>query len=134
MVWDPFQKKHIEQVEMVQRSAARFVKSNYQRTEGTVTSLLEELGWQSLEKRRKNDRLTMMHKIVNQEVGIPGDRYLTPVTRLTRKTNSKSFIHHSPRLESHKHSFFVRTIPEWNSLPEKTIQATSTDNFKELLQ
>jgi hypothetical protein len=42
-VWDPHLQKHIQQIEMVQRRAARFIKSNYTRDPGTVTTLLEQL-------------------------------------------------------------------------------------------
>ena len=119
MVWDPHQKNHKKQVERIQRSAARFVKSNCERTKGTVTTLLNDLKWQSLEERRKAARLTMMYKIVNEEIDIPSDRYLTPVTRLSRHNNSKSFIPHQTRLQSHRHSFFPRTIPEWNAFDLK---------------
>ena len=76
VVWDPYQKNDKKRVERIQRSAARFVKSNYKRTKGTVTSLLSEIGWQSLEDRRRVARLTIMYKIVN-EVDIPSDCYLT---------------------------------------------------------
>ena len=41
-------KKHILQMEMVQRRAARFIKSNYSRDPGTVTTLLEQLELQPL--------------------------------------------------------------------------------------
>jgi hypothetical protein len=41
--WDPHLQKHIQQIEMVQRRAARFIKSNYSRDPGTVTTLLEQL-------------------------------------------------------------------------------------------
>ena len=133
-VWDPYQKNDKKRVERIQRSAARFVKSNYQRTKGTVTSLLNDLGWQSLEDRRRAARLTIMYKIVNDDVDIPRDRYLTPVTRLSRHSNSQSFIQYHTRLQSHKYSFFPRTITEWNSLPETTVKATSTQAFKSQLQ
>ena len=134
VVWDTHQKNHKKQVKRIQRSAARFVKSNYEHTKGTVTTLLNDLKWQPLEERRKAARLTMMYKIVNEEIDIPSDRYLTPVTRLSRHNNSKSFIPHQTRLQSHRHSFFPRTIPEWNALPETIIQAPSIQVFKTALQ
>ena len=59
------------------------------------------------------------------EIDIPSDRHLTPVTRPSRHNNSNSFIPHQTRLQSHRHSFFPRTIPEWNALPETIIQALS---------
>ena len=46
----------------------------------------------------------MMYKIINNEIGIPGDRHLTPVTRHSSHNNSKSFIPHQTRPQSHKHS------------------------------
>ena len=53
LVWDPHTQKNIQSIEKVQRRAARFVKKSNQRTPGTVTSLLEELKWPSLEQIRK---------------------------------------------------------------------------------
>ena len=41
-VWDPHQKYNHDKLEMVQRRAARFVKSKYKRTE-SVTDMLNEL-------------------------------------------------------------------------------------------
>ena len=55
---DPYTQKKIQSVDKVQRRAARFVKKCNQHTPGTVTSLLEELNWPSLEQRRKQTRLT----------------------------------------------------------------------------
>ena len=59
-VWDPYHKKQIYNVEMVQRRAARFVTSNYQR-EASVTDMLQKLKWPTLEVRRLQCRLVMMY-------------------------------------------------------------------------
>ena len=45
VAWDPHQKGHKKDLEKVQRGAARFVKSNYIRTKGTVTGLLDRRSW-----------------------------------------------------------------------------------------
>ncbi len=50
--WDPHTKKNIKKIEAVQRNAARFILSNYERTPGTVTGLLKELNMVSLEQRK----------------------------------------------------------------------------------
>ena len=50
--WDPYMAKDIQQLERVQRHAARFVKTDYRRTT-SVTGLLNELGWLPLFERRK---------------------------------------------------------------------------------
>ena len=52
-VWDPHTQKHISDIEGVQRRAARFVKNCHKREPATVTQLLEDLNWCSLEHRRK---------------------------------------------------------------------------------
>ena len=53
-VWDPYRKQHINSIEMVQRRAARFATSTYSRKPGTVTNILNTLGWPSLSVKAKN--------------------------------------------------------------------------------
>ena len=53
-----------DKLEMVQRRAARFVKSKYKRTE-SVTAMSNELGSHSLSKRREDARLILFYKIIN---------------------------------------------------------------------
>ena len=62
-VWDPHQKFNQVKLEMVQRRAARFVKSRYKRTD-RVTAMLDELGWPILSKRRKDVRLILFYKTI----------------------------------------------------------------------
>ena len=61
-IWDPHLKKDVAQLEKIQRRAARFVKNDY-KWESSVTTMLEQLKWQSLEQRRTDSRLTLMFKI-----------------------------------------------------------------------
>ena len=46
-VWDPFQNKNILAIEMIQRRAARWVKSDYNWT-SSVTAMLHDLQWSML--------------------------------------------------------------------------------------
>ena len=62
-VWDPHQKFNQVKLEMVQRRAARFVKSRYKRTD-IVTAMLDELGLPILSKRRKDARLILFSKLL----------------------------------------------------------------------
>ena len=75
-VWDPHLQKHIYQIEMVKRRAARFIKHEYSRDPGIVTSILQELELQALQERRKTSRLLVFHKIIHQMVAIPLPPYL----------------------------------------------------------
>ena len=69
-VWDPFTAIAIKQIDMNQRRAARWVVRDYSLT-SSVTSIIEDLGWRSLEQRRSYARLSLMFKIVHHLVAIP---------------------------------------------------------------
>ena len=130
-VWNPHTQKNIQSIEIVQRRAARFVKKCTQRTPGTVTSLLEELKWPSLEQRRKQTRLTNLYKIVNagtRAVEIPN--YFRQKERQTRNYHPLKFINAACRTNIYKYSFFPRSVKEWNELPETIIEAADTEAFK----
>ena len=63
-VWDPFQTNHIHRLEAVQRKAARFV-TGQDKWQTSVTALLNDLHWRSLQERRLVARLTMLYKTVH---------------------------------------------------------------------
>ena len=69
-VWDPHLQHEIQQIEAIQRKAARFVKADYSRY-SSVSQMMAELGWKPLHTRRREQRLTMMFKIINNLVAIP---------------------------------------------------------------
>ena len=46
-----------EELESVQKRAARFVTGNYSYETGSTTGILAQLKWESLKKRRKDNRL-----------------------------------------------------------------------------
>ena len=55
-VWDPHGIVIQEELEKVQNRAAKFVTGNYNFETGSMTSILEQLGWESLHKRRKGSK------------------------------------------------------------------------------
>ncbi len=69
----------------------------------SVTKMMSELKWESLEDRRKKARLTMMYKISNNLIGINREDHLkpTPISR-TRKSNRNNFQPIHARLNSYK--------------------------------
>ena len=91
-----------------------------------------QLQWDSMQLRRKASRLTMMHKIVNDQVAIPASKFLQPAQRPTRLQNTtKAFlIDRTPKRTAFNQSFFPRTIAEWNYIPEHIINTASSDTFK----
>ena len=78
VVWLPYTKTNIHQLEMIQSKAARFVLNNYSRY-SSITEMLNELEWKSLEKRRNETILFMFHKIINQYVDVCYD-HIGPCT------------------------------------------------------
>ena len=61
-VWDPYGIVVQEKLEKVQIYAVRFVTSNYNFETGSMTSILNQLGWESLHKRRKGSKLILLYK------------------------------------------------------------------------
>ncbi|XP_072016347.1 uncharacterized protein [Amphiura filiformis] len=131
-IWDPHYQKHISTLEAVQRNAARFVKRNYQRT-ASVTQMLQELKWPSLQDRRTISRLTMLHKINSGDspLTVPGKFQPVNTDRpVTRSHRPDQFINYPARTELYKNSFYPRTIRQWNLLPASVItQSTSAKSF-----
>ena len=56
-VWDPHCNGLNDELENVRKRAARFVTRNYSYETGSMTCILEELKWETLQKRRKDNRL-----------------------------------------------------------------------------
>ena len=66
-VWDPHEIVNIQALEKVQRRAARWVLSEYGR-HSSVTSMLAQLGWPTLQHSRFRSRIIFFHKIINGTV------------------------------------------------------------------
>ena len=60
-VLDPHLDKLQEEMEKVQNRAARFVTRNYVYETGSMTGILGQLKWESLKKRRKDNRLILLY-------------------------------------------------------------------------
>ena len=133
VVWSPHQQKLKNKLEKVQCSAARFVANRpYRRRDpDSVTEILNELGWRTLEDRRSRARLTSMYKMTNNLVAIPETYHPAPkTTARTRRTNHHQFSQYQANILAYQHSFIPGTIPKWNLLPEAVAGAPSLDQFK----
>ena len=131
--WDPHLQKDVDKLEMVQRRSARFVKNNYRREEGTVTSILEDLKWKSLQHRREQFRLLLMHKMVYNLIGISIPHYVSKPKEGTRGYHELHFRQLHTNTNMYKYSFLPRTICKWNLLPVSTIECVTIDAFKQKL-
>ena len=77
-VWAPHTAQNCNKLQQVQRRAARFACCKYERT-ASVTSMMNDLKWESLETRRNSQRLTMFYRMQHNIVSITPVDYLVPV-------------------------------------------------------
>lgn len=128
-IWSPHTAQAKHKIEMVQRRAARYTTNRYRNT-SSVTDILEDLSWDTLESRRTKIQLTMLYKIINNLVDIPAEDYLTFNSSRTRSAHSKKLRHYPSTCDTFKFSFFPRTIPLWNLLPATVAETPDLVSFK----
>ena len=126
-VWDPHTKRNSAKIETVERNAARFVMNNYSR-ESSVTTMLEELKWESLDHRRGSNKVSMMYRINNHLIDIADDQLISLNT--PARGHNKRFIIPKTRTTLLTGAFFPETIRLWNCLPQNVVNSPSLDVFK----
>lgn len=141
-IWDPYLQSDIDQIEKVQRNAARFISGDYKsRDRGCVSQMLKDLELPLLQERRKQLRLTFMCKVVEGLMpAIPSSAYFEPVPNKSRiratrfsdfestnivtsheLNNNKCFSTKRGNTNIYRNSFFVRTVHDWNQLDNSTV-------------
>jgi len=129
-VWAPHEAKHIQQLEMVQRRAARWTLNRHHNT-SSVDRMLADLSWRSLAQRRTDSRLLMMFKITHSLVQVPQAQYLQPPPHTAvRRNHSLTYSQIPARTNYLKYSFFPATVMVWNKLPNHLVNAPNINSFK----
>ena len=129
------QKLQINQVEKVQRTAARLTCRRW-RNASRVSEMLDELEWPSLEACRDRSSLLLFHKIHSGAVSIEKDKYLTPAHSLksTRSSHSAQYCRYQTYSDALKNSFFPpQTIPQWNRFSPSVVNSQTAEEFRALL-
>ena len=129
--WDPYTKTNSAKVEAVQRRVARFCFNDYRQT-SSVSSMMQDLGWEQLQTRRQQNKTVMMYRIVNNLVEIPISQYLTP-TGVSTRGHQRRFFPYYCAVTAYKGSFFPSAIRLLNALPASTVSAQSIYDFKVLI-
>ena len=96
----------------------------------SVTAMLQDLEWPTLEERRW---ATMLFKILHHLVSIPADQYLKAITDHTRRHQQRLQQYHFYHVNVFMHSFFPSTISIWNNLLDDAVNATTINEFKSKL-
>ena len=102
-VWYPHYEGLIDDLENVQKRAARFVTRNY------MTDILKKIKWESLQKRRNDNRIILLYKDLKGRAKIPTDD-LIPKNRRCRNQHSLAFQIHSASTNAYLHSFSSRLL------------------------
>ena len=128
-VWSPYTKENINKIEKVQRRAARWVSNDYS-SYSSVTDMLSNLGWRSLENRRTDTRLAMFYKIVYGLVAIPLPSYFEHPEVYTRHMHSLSYRQIHTSVCYYKYSLFPISFVLWNKLLADLVLVHDLDSFK----
>ena len=151
IVWDPYIKKDIQCLERIQKRAARFIASDYKsHSEGFMTRTLQDIGLPPLHERRLYNRISFFYKIANGLVpAIQQENHLEPSENKRRikptkytgyesknpivnrsRNNSKCFKNIDSKCSQYKHSFFPRTVVDWNILDNDIVNELNHESFK----
>ena len=129
-VWDPTGEgnQHLRnEIEMVQRQAARFVYSDWRHT-SSPSVMIKSLKWQSLEERRYNSRLVLMHKYLYNTVDINEN------LGVRARSENINFVPINARIQCYTNSFVPTTIRDWNALPRNIRNVPDLEHFKRKLE
>ena len=127
-VWSPHTQAHIDQLEAVQRRAARWVKSDFGRT-SSVTGMFQSLSWRRLDLRCIDSRLSFLYKVTNELVAVPIEGHLTSLSKQSRHSHSLSYRLITATTDYYKYSFFPRSVFHWNRLPPDISQLSTPELF-----
>ena len=129
-VSNPYTITLVQQLEAVQRAAARFAYRDYRRTTSPST-LISQLGWDTLHTRRLLAQCTMLHKIQHHMVAIHLPNFVTPASYIARRDHPSKLAVPVPSVDAFKYSFYPRTVWVWNRLPASSVSTPSTLVFRE---
>ena len=121
-VWSPFTQTYINKIEMVQRRAVRWVNSN---TYASVSSMLDSLGWRSLEDRRADARPILFYKIVYNLVAVPLPQYINHPVRMTRHMHPLQLQPVTTNIRSFRWPLF-----SWFDFPHHIPVLSDLDSFR----
>ena len=135
IIWDNCTQQEKTELDKIQNEAARIATGATKLV--SIEALYKEIGWETLEQRRNNHKLTLFYKMMNSFT----PSYLTslvpqPVSNLSRYNlrNSTDLQSINARTKQYYHSFLPSAVRAWNNLPVETKQSASLQCFKNYLK
>ena len=115
--------------DMVKRRAARYVKNKYH-NRSSVTDMPADLQWKPLQERRKEVRLIMLYKVINNKIALDNSQLIPLNSSSTRNTHDLAYNIPYCRTQYRQQSFFPSTIKDWNSLHPDAMSAGTVESFR----
>jgi hypothetical protein len=94
--------------------------------------MMESLKWTPLAERRREQRLILLFKIVNDLVANPTDD-ITFNNRPGRNSNNRQIKVLSTNTDLYKNSYSPKTIKDWNNLSDSAVHCKTVTAFKTAL-
>ena len=133
-VWDPHHQLHIENLEKIQKAAARYVTGNYVMESGNSAANLKTLGWDTLEERRLQTKLSIFQKGRLGDIDIPTDHLILKTRQTRRGGDGPLYQREFSAIDGHIYSFYPSTARLWNNLPLDFRSCNKSDSFANKLK
>ena len=127
--WNPHTENDIKSLEAIQRQAVRFICREYGRYT-SITPLLNQLNLDLLATRRLMTQCAMFFKIHHNKINLQFPSCVRPLPTTGKSSHQLRYDPIQAVRDTYKYSFFVRTIPVWNRLPQEAVEATSIAVFQ----
>ncbi len=128
-VWNPHTRGNIDRLEQGNTKAVRFITNNYTHAPGITTRLKQQINMDPLHIRRQAHRLTLMYKITNNYTDIDPHIYLHGTNnQRTSNTHNQTYQTYA-NTDAYRHSYFPRTIRDWNKLLQHILNSNTIDSF-----
>ncbi|MEW8547864.1 MAG: reverse transcriptase family protein, partial [Candidatus Thiodiazotropha sp.] len=134
VIWNNCAEYEKNELDKIQNEAARIATGATKLI--SINTLYNEVRWDSLEKRRKNHRLTLFYKMIHNLTPL----YLSSlipqsVNNLSRYNlrNANDLQTVDARTQQYYQSFLPSTTRDWNNLCTEAKQSDSVNSFKRYL-
>ena len=133
-ICDNCQQYEKDDLEKIQVEAARIATGTTKLV--SIASLYSEISWNSLDTRRKKQKLVLFYKMVNHLSPLYLSSFIPPTVNETSRYNLRNANNISTinaRTNQYFNSFLPSTIKDWNSLSQEHRNSTSVASFKHTL-
>ncbi|MCG8113681.1 MAG: reverse transcriptase domain-containing protein [Candidatus Thiodiazotropha taylori] len=134
-IWDNCTQSEKDDLEKIQNEAARIATGATKLV--SLNNLYKEICWESLQKRRRDHKLTLFYKM-NHSLAPEYLSSLIPqqVSNISRYNlrNSGNIQTIRAKTSQYHNSFLPSVLRDWNNLPPEAKQKSSLDSFKHFLK